>query len=93
MSEISERGVECGVDGEYVLVPRAIAEEWGERVVKIESEVNAAIDGAIGVDDGLLGDLIETLDLVARHFEWNRAVSAPSISVTPSAFRREASTN
>lgn len=72
-------------DGLIVYVPREIIEEWGRRAAAIDESIEAAISGSIGVDDDMLGDLIETLDLCSKHVAWLRGVAAPSFSVIPSA--------
>lgn len=61
----AEAFLECA--GTRFSIPAELAETWAARLADVYENVEAAIAGAIGVDDDMLGDLIETLDLVSRH--------------------------
>jgi hypothetical protein len=79
-----------GRDDEFASVPAAIFDQWAERLERCHREVEAAIEGALGVDDDMLGDLIETLDLVSKHWTWTKAAVRAHGTRVPAFFEASA---
>lgn len=82
----AERFLEEATYHERVAIPSEVAERWAERLVEVYLNVEAAIEGAIGLEDDVLGDLVEVLDLVSRHITATFDDIRRNANRVPSAF-------